>query len=64
MASLRQRVYWAYRRWRVPDQAYFWTEEWQAAERESERELAEGRGRTFDSAEDAIRWLQEEQKRG
>ena len=42
---------------RDPDQAWFWTPEWQAGQRESEEELSAGLGVTFDTAEDAIRWL-------
>jgi len=36
------------------DQAWFWTEEWQAGERESEADLAAGRYETFDTMEDLI----------
>lgn len=39
------------------DQEYYWTEEWQAGERESRAELAAGRGHRFDTADEAIRWL-------
>jgi hypothetical protein len=35
-----------------PDEAGFWTEEWQAGERRAEADLAAGRGRLFHSAED------------
>ena len=38
-------------------QEYYWTEEWQAGERETLAELAAGRGRTFDTAMDALRYL-------
>ena len=38
-------------------QEYYWTEEWQAGERETLAELAAGRGRTFDTAGDALRYL-------
>jgi len=38
-------------------QAYFWAKEWQAAEREVQRELDAGRSITFTSAEDAFDWL-------
>jgi hypothetical protein len=34
-----------------PDQAWFWSPEWQAAEREAEADLAAGRVERFDSAE-------------
>ena len=29
------------------DQAWFWTEEWQAGEREADEDIAQGRGRIF-----------------
>jgi hypothetical protein len=38
-------------------QAYYWTYAWQIGERESRSELAGGLGKTFENAEDAIRWL-------
>ena len=44
---------------RDPDQAWFWTPEWQAAEREADAELAAGHGKTFDNVEDLIAWLHE-----
>ena len=40
-------------------QAYFWTEEWQAGEREADEDIAAGRGRHFDSAAEAIEYLRE-----
>jgi hypothetical protein len=52
-----QRALWAYRRWQTPSQAYFWTEEWQANERQADEDFAAGRTRTFDNVEDAIVWL-------
>ena len=36
------------------DQAWFWTEEWQAGEREAEADLATGRYETFDTMEELI----------
>ena len=36
------------------DQAWFWTEEWQAGEREAEADLVAGRYETFDTMEDLI----------
>jgi len=36
------------------DQAWFWTEEWQAGEREAESDLAAGRYQSFDTMEDLI----------
>ncbi|MFQ6057256.1 MAG: AbrB/MazE/SpoVT family DNA-binding domain-containing protein [Anaerolineae bacterium] len=35
-------------------QAYFWTEEWQAAEREADEDIRAGRVRAFESAEELI----------
>ena len=36
------------------DQAWFWTKEWQAGEREAEADLAAGRYQAFDTMEDLI----------
>jgi len=36
------------------DQAWFWTEEWQAGEREAEADLAAGRYQVFDKMESLI----------
>ena len=36
------------------DQAWFWTKEWQAGEREAEADLAAGRYQVFDTMEDLI----------
>ena len=38
-------------------QEYYWTAAWQAGERETLAELAAGRGKTFDTAEEALRYL-------
>lgn len=40
-----------------PDQAWFWTPEWQAGEREAEAERAEGAGTVYRSTEDFIAHL-------
>jgi hypothetical protein len=37
-----------------PDQAWYWTEGWQKAEREAEADLAAGRTRTFDTMEEFL----------
>jgi hypothetical protein len=37
-----------------PGQEWFWSEEWQAAEREAEADLVEGRFETFDNDEDFL----------
>jgi len=38
-------------------QVWFWSEEWQAAEREAEADIAAGRVHEFPSAEEAIAFL-------
>ncbi len=35
----------------------FWTEEWQAGEREADEDIKAGRGIVFENAEDAIKYL-------
>jgi len=37
-----------------PDQAYFWTKEWQAGEREADEDIAAGRVETFDTMDDLL----------
>lgn len=39
-------------------QAWFWSEQWQAREREADADLAEGRATTFDTAEDLLEHLE------
>mgnify|MGYP001092775279 CR=1 FL=1 len=39
------------------NQAYFWTQEWQEAEREASEDIKTGRVKAFDSAEDLIKEL-------
>jgi len=39
------------------DQAWFWTPEWQAKEREADADCAAGRVKTFKSAKELIRAL-------
>jgi hypothetical protein len=41
----------------APDQAWFWTEEWQAKERAAEKAIAEGRVRTFDTMDGMLEFL-------
>lgn len=41
-------------------QAWFWTEEWQAGEREVDREYAEGNFKTFKSAKEFVAYLESE----
>jgi hypothetical protein len=42
-----------------PDQAWFWTLEWQAGEREADAEIAAGRGTHYDSDEEFLAALDE-----
>lgn len=42
-----------------PDQAWFWTKEWQAGEREADEEIRSGRGRVFYSEEEFLASLEE-----
>ncbi|HVX19842.1 MAG TPA: AbrB/MazE/SpoVT family DNA-binding domain-containing protein [Acidimicrobiales bacterium] len=42
------------------DQAWFWTERWQAMEREAEDDVAAGRVETFESADDFLGDLERE----
>ena len=39
------------------DQGYFWSAEWQAGEAEALRELADGKGVSFESGSAAAAWL-------
>ncbi len=39
------------------DQKYFWSAEWQAAEREAEADLRAGRVKLFDNVEDLVKEL-------
>jgi len=41
-------------------QAYFWTAEWQAAEREASADIAAGRAHEFEDVEDLIASLEGE----
>jgi hypothetical protein len=47
---------------RDPDQAWFWTPEWQAGEREADEDLQTGNHEDFDSMDDFIAALQAEAK--
>lgn len=44
-------------------QAYFWSPEWQAAEREASEDIASGRVREFDNVDDLISSLNKAPKR-
>lgn len=39
-------------------QAYFWTPEWQAGERDAEEEIREGRTHRFPTVEALLAWLE------
>ena len=46
---------------KVPrDQAWFWTPEWQAKEKQADRDLSEGHSRNFDKLEDLLKELHSE----
>jgi hypothetical protein len=42
---------------RLPEQAYFWTSEWQEGEREADEDIRAGRVKRFSTAEEAIAYL-------
>ena len=48
---------------RDPEQAWFWTEEWQAGEREADAQMAAGRGVQYESGEGLLKALRERRKR-
>ena len=41
----------------APDQSWFWTPEWQQAEREADKDIREGNVLTFDNVHDLIEHL-------
>jgi AbrB family looped-hinge helix DNA binding protein len=46
---------------KVPrDQAWFWTDEWQAREMQAEKDLTDGRFEDFDNLQDLLRDLRRE----
>jgi hypothetical protein len=45
-----------------PEQAWFWTREWQAKEREADDDLAAGRGTRYESDDEFIAALDERTK--
>jgi hypothetical protein len=42
---------------RIPEQAYFWSGKWQAAEAEATTDIKKGRVKRFPNARDAIKYL-------
>lgn len=44
-----------------PSQAYFWTEEWQRGERQADADIKAGRVKTFESAAEAVKYLESKQ---
>jgi len=42
------------------DQAWFWTKDWQAAEKEVDEQIKNGKVKSFDNVDDAIRFLDSE----
>ena len=47
---------------RDPEQAWFWTERWQAMEREADEEIAAGDGEIYDSSEAFLEALERHSK--
>ena len=45
------------------DQSYYWTPEWQAAERTADEDIRQGRTQRFASADEAIAWLERDDER-
>ena len=45
-------------------QAYFWTKRWQEGEREADDDIKAGQVRTFESAEELIKDLEQENEKG
>jgi hypothetical protein len=45
---------------RRKSQAWYWTPEWQAAEREADQDIQSGRTRRFTDADEAIAFLNEQ----
>lgn len=45
-----------------PEQAWFWTREWQAREREADEDFAAGRGTTYESDDDLLGALEADLK--
>lgn len=52
------RLKWWINRHRFPDQAWFWTPEWQAREREVDEDLRHGRYKVFLTDEEFMEYLE------
>jgi len=44
----------------LDDQSWYWTPEWQAAEKEADEDIAAGRIHSFDNIDDAINFLHQQ----
>ena len=44
----------------LDDQSWYWTPEWQAAEKEADEDIAAGKIHHFDNVDDAIKFLHEQ----
>ena len=42
---------------RIPGQEYFWSSDWQEAEREADEDIKAGRTRRFSTAQEAINYM-------
>ncbi|HBV95992.1 MAG: hypothetical protein JL50_05095 [Peptococcaceae bacterium BICA1-7] len=45
------------------DQSWYWTPQWQAAEKEADEDIAAGRVHRYNNADDAIKFLNEQRER-
>jgi len=45
------------------DQSWYWTPQWQAAEKEADEDIATGRVHRYNNADDAIKFLHEQRER-
>jgi len=61
LAEIRERRAWVYARMREvnPDQAWFWTEEWQRGERQADRDIAAGKAHRFETDEEFFTYLEQ-----
>jgi len=60
LGSNLDREHWAQMRQLFPDQAWFWSEEWQEGEKEADEDLLLGLYQDFDNIEELIVSLNEE----